>query len=193
MMHIPIAITSWKYYNRYLHSSSLLDSIIKLNRMKTKSFLFEYFLVLAMGQVRDIMVRNVITIEHDKSAKDVAKLLAEKEISSLVVIKDGIPIGLVTERDLARKVSTSDRKSTDVLLSEVMSHNFRWVEPMTSIEDAVQKMINKNIRRLLVLENGKIVGIITETDLAKYLRSKLLIDGALEDTTALNRKVIKGS
>jgi CBS domain-containing protein len=110
-----------------------------------------------------------------------------------VVIKDGIPIGLVTERDLSRKVSTSDRKSSDVPLSEIMSHNFRWVEPMTPIEDAVQKMINKNIRRLLVLENGKLAGIITETDLAKYLRSKLLIDGALEDTTALNRKVIKSS
>ena len=144
-----------------------------------------------MGQVRDIMVRNVITIEHDKTAKDVALLLAQKEISSLVVIQDGKPIGLVTERDLARKVSTSDRKSENVLLSEIMSHNFRWVEPMTSIEDAIQKMINKNIRRLLVLENDKLVGIITETDLAKYLRSKLLIDGALEDTTALNHKVIK--
>ncbi len=145
-----------------------------------------------MGQVRDIMVRNVITIEHDKTAKDVALLMAEKEISSLVVVKDGKPIGLVTERDLARKVSVTDKKSADVPLSELMSLNFRWVEPLTPIEDAVQKMINKNIRRLLILENGKLVGIITETDLAKYLRSKLLIDGTLEDVNALNRKVIKG-
>jgi CBS domain-containing protein len=74
-----------------------------------------------------------------------------------------------------------------------MSPNFRWVEPMTSIEDAVQKMTNKNIRRLLVLDDGKLVGIITETDLAKYLRSKLLIDGAMEDVNALNRKVVKSS
>ncbi len=145
-----------------------------------------------MGHVRDIMIRNVVTIEHDKTAKDVAILLSEKNISSLIVVKNGEPIGLVTERDLARKVSTTDKKSSEILLSEIMSSNFRWVEPMTSIEDAVQKMINKNIRRLLVLENGKLVGIITETDLAKYLRSKLLIDGALEDTTALNRKIVKG-
>ena len=145
-----------------------------------------------MGLVRDIMVRDVITIEHNKTAKDVALLLAEKGISSLVVVKDGVPIGLVTERDLARKVSTTDKKSSEVLLSEIMSANFRWVEPMTPIEDAVQKMLNKNIRRLLVLDNNKLVGIITETDLAKYLRSKLLIDGALEDFAALNRKVVKG-
>jgi CBS domain-containing protein len=156
-----------------------------------KSFLFEFFLVLAMGQVRDIMVRNVITIPYDKTAKDVAHLLAEKEISSLVVIKDGNPIGLVTERDLARKVFTTDKKTGDVPLSEIMSKKFRWVEPMTPIEDAVQKMLNNNIRRLLVLENGKLVGIITETDLARHLRSKLLIDGTLEDVTALKRKVIK--
>ena len=144
-----------------------------------------------MGLVRDIMVRDVITIEHNKTAKDVALLLAEKGISSLVVVQDGKPIGLVTERDLARKVSTTDRKSIEVPLSEIMSANFRWVEPMTPIEDAVQKMLNKNVRRLLVLENDKLVGIITETDLAKYLRSKLLIDGALDDVTALNRKVVK--
>ena len=144
-----------------------------------------------MGLVRDIMIRTVITIEHDKTAKDVAVLFAEKRISSLVVVQDEKPIGLVTERDLARKVSTTDRKSIEVQLSEIMSPNFRWVEPMTPIEDAVQKMLNKNVRRLLVLENDKLVGIITETDLAKYLRSKLLIDGALDDVTALNRKVVK--
>ncbi len=144
-----------------------------------------------MGLVRDIMVRDVITINHDKTAKDVALLMAEKGISSLVVVKDGSPIGLVTERDLVQKVSTTDKKSSEVPLAELMSPNFRWVEPMTPIEDAVQKMLNKNIRRLLVLDNGKLAGIITETDLAKYLRSKLLIDGALEDFTALNRKVVK--
>jgi CBS domain-containing protein len=139
------------------------------------------------------MVRNVITIDHNKTAKDVATLMAEKEVSCLVVIKDNTPIGLVTERDLARKVSVTDKKSSEVPLSEIMSLKFRWVEPMTAIEDAIQKMLNNNIRRLLVLDNGKLVGIITETDLAKHLRSKLLIDGALEDTTALKRKVVKSS
>jgi len=144
-----------------------------------------------MTNVREIMVRNVITIDHNKTAKDVALLMSEKQVSSLVVIKDNNPIGLVTERDLSRKVMTTDRKSSDVQLSEIMSLKFRWVEPMTPIEDAIQKMINNKIRRLLVLEEGKLVGIITETDLARHLRSKLLIDGALEDFTALKRKIVK--
>ena len=144
-----------------------------------------------MTNVRDIMIRNVITIDHNKTAKDVALLMSEKQVSSLVVIKDGNPIGLVTERDLSRKVMTTDRKSSDVQLSEIMSLKFRWVEPMTPIEDAIQKMINNNIRRLLVLEEGKLVGIITETDLTRHLRSKLLIDGALDDFTPLKRKIVK--
>jgi len=156
-----------------------------------KSFLFNFFLMVSMTNVRDIMVRNVITIDHNKTAKDVALLMSEKQVSSLVVIKDNNPIGLVTERDLSRKVMTTDRKSSDVQLSEIMSLKFRWVEPMTPIEDAIQKMINNKIRRLLVLEEGKLVGIITETDLARHLRSKLLIDGALEDFTALKRKIVK--
>ena len=147
--------------------------------------------MVSMTNVRDIMVRNVITIDHNKTAKDVALLMSEKQVSSLVVIKDNNPIGLVTERDLSRKVMTTDRKSSDVQLSEIMSLKFRWVEPMTPIEDAIQKMINNKIRRLLVLEEGKLVGIITETDLARHLRSKLLIDGALEDFTALKRKIVK--
>ncbi len=165
--------------------------VILFAKKEWNRFYSKYLQIIDMGLVRDIMVRTVITIEHDKNAKDVALLFAEKGISSLVVVKDGKPIGLVTERDLARKISTTDRKSADVPLSEIMSANFRWVEPMTQIEDAVQKMLNKNVRRLLVLDNDNLVGIITETDLAKYLRSKLLIDGALDDVTALNRKVVK--
>jgi len=61
---------------------------------------------------------------------------------------------------------------------------FRWVEPMTEIEDAIQKMLNNNIRRLIVLENEKLVGIVTQTDLTSYLRSKLLIDGAMKDISS---------
>ncbi len=66
-------------------------------------------------------------------------------------------------------------------LSKIMSYKFRWVEPSTDIEDAVQKMLNHNIRRLIVLENEKLAGVITQTDLADFLRSKLLIEGTVKN------------
>ena len=134
-----------------------------------------------MGQIRDIMQKNVVTIEHDKSALDAAKLISEKDISFLVIVKESKPIGVVTERDFVRKIDSEDKQSSKVSLSEIMSYKFRWVEPNTEIEDAVQKMVNNNIRRLIVLENEKLVGVITQTDLADFLRSKLLIEGTVKN------------
>ena len=106
-----------------------------------------------MGQVRDIMQKNVITIQEDKTALDAAKLISEKDISFLVIIKDDKPIGVVTERDFVRKIDAEDKNASQIPLSKIMSYKFRWVEPSTDIEDAVQKMLNHNVRRLIVLEN----------------------------------------
>lgn len=134
-----------------------------------------------MGQVRDIMQKNVITIQEDKTALDAAKLISEKDISFLVIVKDGKPIGVITERDFVRKIAAQDKQASLILLSEIMSYKFRWVEPSTEIEDAVQKMLNHNVRRLIVLEDEKLVGVITQTDLADFLRSRLLIEGTVKN------------
>jgi len=134
-----------------------------------------------MGQVRDIMQKNVIAIQEDKSALDAAKLISEKDISFLVIVKNGKPIGVITERDFVRKIAAQDKQASRIPLSEIMSYKFRWVEPSTEIEDAVQKMLNNNIRRLIVLEDEKLVGVITQTDLTDFLRSKLLIEGTVKN------------
>jgi len=139
-----------------------------------------------MGQVRDIMEKNVITIQENKSALDAAKLISEKDISFLVIVKDDKPIGVITERDFVRKIAAQDKQASLIVLSEIMSYKFRWVEPSTEIEDAVQKMLNHNIRRLIVLEDEKLVGVITQTDLTDFLRSKLLIEGTVKNIGAEN-------
>ena len=134
-----------------------------------------------MTQVRDIMQKNVITIDYDKTALEAATILKEKEISFLVIIKDNKPSGIVSERDIVRKIAAEDLTASTIRLEEIMSKKYKWVEPNTEIEFAVQKMINNNIRRLLVLENENLVGVITQTDLAEVLRSKLLINGTMEN------------
>jgi CBS domain-containing protein len=126
------------------------------------------------------MEKNVITLQYDKSALDASIMLKEKEISFLVIQKDGNPIGLVTERDIVRKIAAEDKKSSEVLIQDLMSKKFKWVKPEDSIENAIQKMLNNNIRRLLVLDNDKLVGVITQTDLSSFLRSKLLINGVID-------------
>jgi len=122
-----------------------------------------------MAQIRDIMQKNVITIEHDKTAHDAACLISEKDISFLVIMKDNVPIGVLTESDFVKRLSARDKKASEVIISEIMSNKFRWVNPETEIEDAIQKMLNNNIRRLLILDDDKLVGVLTQTDLTEFL------------------------
>jgi len=134
-----------------------------------------------MGQVRDIMEKNVITIDINETANNAANQMKENDISFLVIIENGKPVGVVSERDFVQKLCINNQNSSDVKISDIMSYKFRWVSTTTTIEDAIQKMLNNNIRRLLVLDDEKLVGVITQTDLASYLREKLMIDGTIKN------------
>ena len=144
-----------------------------------------------MAKVRDIMQKNVITIESVKKAHDAAIILKEKEISFLVVVKEGKPIGIVSERDIVRKIVADNNDAQTTQLEIIMSKNFKWVEPNASIESAVQKMLNNSIRRLVVLENENLAGVITQTDLTEFLRSKILINATVENIETVTLKKVK--
>jgi len=134
-----------------------------------------------MGQIRDIMEKNVVTIEGDKTALDAAHLISEKDVSFLVIMKNNIPIGVLSESDFVKRLAADDKKASEVIVSEIMSSNFRWVEPETEIEDAIQKMLNNNIRRLVILDDSKLAGVVTQTDLTGFLRDKLLVDKTIKN------------
>jgi len=134
-----------------------------------------------MAQIREIMEKNVITIEHDKTALDAACLISEKDVSFLVIMKDSKPVGVLSESDFVKRLAADNKKASDVIVSEIMSSKFRWVEPETELEDAIQKMLNNNIRRLVILDDNKLVGVITQTDLTGFLRDKLLVDKTIKN------------
>jgi CBS domain-containing protein len=131
--------------------------------------------------VRDIMTKYVVTIDENRTALEAAKIMAEKGISSLIVLKDQKPVGIVTERDFVKKICIKELKISHVKVNEIMSKIRTFADPEVPIPVAVQRMVNHRIRRLPIMENGKVVGIITVTDLAKYLRTMLLIEGALSE------------
>ena len=138
---------------------------------------------MAASVVRDIMTKEIIMIDGSETALEAAKRMSEKGISSLFVVKDGDPVGIVTERDFIKKVCAKEIPIADVKVSEIMSKILTTADPETPIEVAVQRMVNHKIRRLPIIESGKIVGIITVTDLAKHLRTTLLLEGALNDSS----------
>ena len=131
--------------------------------------------------VSQIMTNQIVTINFTKSALDAALLMKEKRISSLIVQDDDEKsLGIITERDFVKRVCAEDRKSSDVKISELMSKIQTFAEPDTPVDVAVQRMINNRIRRLPVISEGKVVGIITVTDLAKELRRIMLTKGIVE-------------
>ena len=137
-----------------------------------------------MSKARDIMQKNVITIELEKTAQYASTILKENDISFLVVVEDSKPVGIVSERDIVRKIVAENKEASKIQLESIMSKKFKWVEPNSSIESAVQKMLNNNIRRLVVLEDENLVGVITQTDLTEFLRSKILINSTIENIEA---------
>jgi CBS domain-containing protein len=146
-------------------------------------------LFMAASVVRDIMTKKIVMIDHDKTALEAAKIMTEKGISSLFVVKDNHPVGIVTERDFIKKICATELPVGEIKISDIMSKILTTADPDTPIEVAVQRMVNHKIRRLPVMEGGKLVGIITVTDLAKHLRTTLLLEGALSDSNSIDNMI----
>src|SRR5215204_2888577 len=105
--------------------------------------------------------------------------MTDKHISSVIVVDKEEPIGIITERDFVKKICSKELEISKVNVGEIMSRILTFAGPDTSIDVAIQRMLNHNIRRLPILSEGKVIGIITVTDLAKHLRTELLLQEAL--------------
>lgn len=132
--------------------------------------------------VRDIMIKDLLTISENETALKAAQIMSEKGVSSLIVLADNQPIGIVTERDFIKKICLKELQLSNVRVRDMMSRIRTSASPDTPIDVAVQRMVNNRIRRLPIIEHDKVVGIITVTDLAKYLRTILLLNNTLSSS-----------
>ena len=127
--------------------------------------------------VRHVIRKKLETIGPSSTAQEAAKRMRSKKISSLVVIERGdAPVGIVTERDLVRQVCSKDLSSDSVLIQEIMSSPIVTIDVNASIEQAADKMIQNKVRHLLIVEDGRIYGIITPSDFTIYLTENLNMD-----------------
>lgn len=132
-----------------------------------------------MPTVKDLMTKNVVTIDANKTVVEAAALMSENDIGDLIVMEGNTPVGIVTERDFVRRV-LAEGKSTESKVSEVMTRPLKVIDPDAPIKEAARRMVNKRIRRLPVIKDNKLVGIITAADFAKHLSKKTLTDDILE-------------
>lgn len=131
-------------------------------------------------EIEQIMTQEVVTITPENTLYEAARIMGEKHIGSLIVVKYDTPVGVITERDLLREVVAREIDlEKDWLVGgvtikeekveEIMSYPLTTISLTSSIKEAAQMMIEKRIRRLAVRESGKVVGIITASDLIRSL------------------------
>jgi signal-transduction protein with cAMP-binding, CBS, and nucleotidyltransferase domain len=124
--------------------------------------------------VGDFMRKNLITIEESASVQEAANKMKDKNVSSLVVIDEiSRPLGLITERDLVRKVCTHDVSTSKLMNKEIMSSPLITIESKSSVSEAVDMMLKNNVRHILVVDSksteglNKPIGIVTPLDFTK--------------------------
>lgn len=133
-----------------------------------------------MSAVSEIMSPKklvVTSIKRSPSALDVSKLMIKNKVGSVVLVEDsGKPVGIVTERDLLKKVAASNKLAKSIAVKNIMSSPVITIKAYDSIETAAAAMAKNKIKRLVVLEdNGSCVGVLSATDIAKRL-AKILAD-----------------
>ena len=118
-------------------------------------------------EVKDFMVKEVITVNPDTKIRDAVELMNKNEIGCLVVTRKGKPVGIMTERDVLKKIVCRSKNPEQTRVSEIMSKplvvgrvDMDWLE-------AVKLMLDRNIKKLPILDDERLVGLVTLTDIAR--------------------------
>jgi CBS domain-containing protein len=132
-----------------------------------------------MPSVKDIMTKNVISIGVNNSVFEAAKLMSSNRVGCLIIMDGEVPIGIVTERDIVRRV-VAKKMPLDTKVSEIMSKSLITVDPDASLKEAARLMSSNKIRRLPVLKQNRLVGIVVATDFVRNLGKKTASEEILE-------------
>ena len=117
--------------------------------------------------VKDIMNKPVYTIDQKKSAKDAAVLIKRIRRGFLIVTNKRKPVGVLSDSDLIKQIIAANKRPSKIKIKDIMTKRFVSVTPDVDILDAVRKMREGKVHRLPVITNGKVVGVLSLTDIAK--------------------------
>ena len=120
--------------------------------------------------VEEIMSRNVVKIDCNKTIIDACEEFCKNKVGSLVVMEKDIIVGIITERDIIKRVILKKEDPIKTKIKEIMSVNIITIHALATIEKAAKIMKENNIKKLPVILNNEIVGIITESDLSQTIK-----------------------
>ena len=144
-------------------------------------------------RVEDVMITEVITIDENASVKDAANIMNKYEIGSLIAVRKGKAIGIITERDLLKRVIVDAKNAKKTKVSEAMSSPLEVIAAGTDLEEAIRLMFQKKIKKLPVVDKTRLIGLVRLTDIARCqpaLMKILRTFAAAQDTPKSMKKVL---
>jgi CBS domain-containing protein len=124
-------------------------------------------LMETIKQLLDSKGHDIYTIDPDKTVYEAVEQMAQREVGALLVVRNKRPVGIVSERDYARKVILCGRSSKDTLVRDIMTTRLYYARPILTIEQGLALMSAKKVRHLPVIEDGEVLGMVTMGDLVK--------------------------
>lgn len=119
--------------------------------------------------VKDVMTKNVITLDSSAPVKKVAELMDKHDIGCVIVMNEGKPIGIITERDMLKRVLLQFKDPRMTRVNDIMSTPLIASNPETNVREAVRLMNERRIKKLPVVEASHLIGLLTITDLVRSL------------------------
>ncbi len=119
---------------------------------------------------RDIMKEYTFMMKEETTASQAAKIMSNDHVGFAIIERDGKPIGMVTEWDFVNKIVSKDLNPKEVLLKDIMNTPLMSVDPKTPTDQVTVLMSKKGVRRLPVIENGKLIGVITSRDVLRIFK-----------------------
>ncbi len=116
--------------------------------------------------VRDVMIDKVNSLDSLATIKEAAKLMDDKNIGCIIATRDGLPVGILTERDFVKRIVSKEKPITSPI-EQVMSSPLISIDPDETVWEAAEEMKENHIHKLPVIEDNKVVGIITTSDLVE--------------------------
>ena len=137
--------------------------------------------------VFEVMNKAVIVMDINSDIPAIAREMVSRDAGSVIITENGKAMGIITERDFVKSIVTEDRRPSDVKASEILSTPLVTVEPETSIIEASEIMLKANIKRLPVLRNDIVIGVISNTDILMVTPG---LNTILKDLIDMNREAL---
>ena len=117
--------------------------------------------------VEEVMTKSPRTGSPNMTVKETAVLMRDEKVGSLIIVEDGIPIGIVTERDFLNKIVSENKVPSKTLVKEIMTSPLITATAKESLSDATKRMSSMHVRRLPVVRGDALVGVLTENDVLR--------------------------